>query len=265
MPDAFFLPERERPEQGTFVATASTRGPWSEHHQHAGPPTALLVRAMERALPDFQASRFTMELLKPIPIGRVEVRTHDLGGGSSVRRVAGTIAVDGVEVIRGVGLFLSKKIAPPEEIPAVGPPETKRTLPEIARGSFDFFRWEVGYHTAVELRYEVGALGEPSVVAWIRAKSELVAGEAPSGAQRVMIAADSGNGVTAAIDFRKYDFLNADLTVHFARAPLGEWIALEAEMRADPSGSGLVSTRLHDTRGVLGVAAQSLVVRPARR
>jgi hypothetical protein len=258
MSDAFYLPEAD----GTFVATASTRGPWSEQHQHAGPPTALLVRAMERALPDFQASRFTMELLRPIPIGRVEVRTQELGGGSSVRRVAGSMSVDGVEVMRGLGLFVSKKLAPTE---AVGPAETKRTLPAAGRAGFDFFRWEVGYHTAVDLRYEVGALGQPSVVAWIRAKIELVAGEAPSGAQRVMIAADSGNGVTAAIDFRKYDFLNADLTVHLARAPIGEWIALEAETRADPSGSGLVSTRLHDERGMLGISAQSLVVRPARR
>jgi hypothetical protein len=257
MSEAFFTPEAD----GSFVATAFTRGPWSEHHQHAGPPTALLARAMERALPGFQASRLTMELLKPIPIGRVEVRTQEAGGGASVRRVAGSLLVDGVEVVRGLGLF----IAPREGLPEVGPPRVARTVPEAGRGGFDFFRWEVGYHTAVDLRYEVGSLGEPAVIAWIRAKIELVAGEAPSGVQRVMIAADSGNGVTAAIDFRKYDVLNADLTVHLGRAPAGEWIALEAEMRADPSGSGLVSTRLHDTRGALGIGAQSLVVRPARR
>ncbi|MGZ3453593.1 MAG: thioesterase family protein [Polyangiales bacterium] len=261
MADAFYVAEPD----GTFVATPFTRGPWSERHQHAGPPTALLARAMELAVPGFQASRLTMELLKPIPIGRVEVRVQDAGGGASVRRVSGSLSVDGVEVVRGLGLFLSKSIAPPEGIPEVAPPTVERRVPDAGHGVFDFFRWDVGYHTAVDLRYEVGSLGQPAVVAWIRAKIELVAGEAPSGVQRVMIAADSGNGVTAAIDFRKYDFLNADLTVHLGRAPVGEWIALDAEMRADRSGSGLVFTRLHDERGMLGIGAQSLVVRPSRR
>src|SRR2546428_1806079 len=38
----FFILDGER-----VVATESTRGPWSRHHQHGGPPAALLARAME--------------------------------------------------------------------------------------------------------------------------------------------------------------------------------------------------------------------------
>lgn len=42
IPDALFVPDGDR-----FVATEHTHGPWSEDHQHAGPPAALIARALE--------------------------------------------------------------------------------------------------------------------------------------------------------------------------------------------------------------------------
>jgi len=50
-PGAFFLPEGD----DRFVATELGRGPWSPGHQHAGPPSALLARAIERAVGDAPA------------------------------------------------------------------------------------------------------------------------------------------------------------------------------------------------------------------
>ena len=44
MPDALYERDGDR-----FVATELTRGPWNPDHQHAGPPAALLARAIERA------------------------------------------------------------------------------------------------------------------------------------------------------------------------------------------------------------------------
>jgi hypothetical protein len=35
--------------QGVFLASDLTRGPWHPDHQHAGPPSALICRAIERA------------------------------------------------------------------------------------------------------------------------------------------------------------------------------------------------------------------------
>ena len=42
--DAFFIPVG-----GSFEATDLTRGPWDPDSQHAGPPTALIAREIERA------------------------------------------------------------------------------------------------------------------------------------------------------------------------------------------------------------------------
>ena len=65
MPDAFYALDGER-------ATPSelTRGPWDPDAQHAGPPAALLARALDLYEPRAGAriGRVTVEILAPVPI-----------------------------------------------------------------------------------------------------------------------------------------------------------------------------------------------------
>ena len=75
-----------------------------------------------------------------------------------------------------------------------------------------------------------------------------------------MIAADFCNGTSAALDFREWTFINADLTVSMAREPVGEWVLLDAECWIGSDGAGLAVARLADTSGYFGRAAQSLVI-----
>ena len=79
-------------------------------------------------------------------------------------------------------------------------------------------------------------------------------------AMRAVVAADFCNGTSAALDFRQWTFLNADLTVSMAREPVGEWILLDAESTIGPDGAGLAMARLADERGYFGRAVQSLVI-----
>jgi acyl-CoA thioesterase len=81
-----------------------------------------------------------------------------------------------------------------------------------------------------------------------------------SQAMRAVVAADFCNGTSAVLDFREWTFINADLTVSFARQPVGEWILLDAESWIGPDGSGLATARLADSRGYFGRAIQSLVI-----
>jgi hypothetical protein len=94
----------------------------------------------------------------------------------------------------------------------------------------------------------------------------LIAGEPPSPLQRVLIAADSGNGVSATLDWRRYLFINVDLTVQLHTLPVGEWVCLDAITIPQPTGMGLADTALYDERGPIGRATQTLLVgeRPAR-
>lgn len=260
LPAAFFVPDG-----GGFVATAHTRGPWSADHQHAGPPAALLGRAIEQAVADDPAlavARMTIELLSPVPIAAVEVRTAVLRAGRQVRRIDATLAADGRIVCRATGLCVrtGSLQLPPVSAGADDPvPGPERCGPL----HLPWFTWDVGYHTAVEVRLARGELGRGPAAAWLRPRVALIAGETPSPLQRVLIAADSGNGIAVVLDPREFTFINADLTVGLHRAPEGEWIGLDAATFPGERGIGLTVTRLLDARGPIGRALQTLVV--ARR
>ena len=88
----------------------------------------------------------------------------------------------------------------------------------------------------------------------------VLTGEEPSGAQRAVAAADFGNGVSAALDFSRYIFINPDLTVHLARPVRGEWIGMRSESQYSTTGTGLAESALFDEAGRLGRSAQSLLV-----
>ncbi|HEY6779958.1 MAG TPA: hypothetical protein VI111_03340, partial [Thermoleophilaceae bacterium] len=128
----------------------------------------------------------------------------------------------------------------------------------------DFFPTgsDVGYHTAIEYRFVRGGFMEigPATV-WIRMGHPLVEGEQASPLQQVLAAADSGNGVSAALDYRRYVFINTELSVHLLRYPEGEWVCLDAVTTPTAAGVGLTETVLWDQRGRIGRAAQALLVR----
>ncbi len=69
-----------------------------------------------------------------------------------------------------------------------------------------------------------------------------------------------GNGVSATLDWRRFLFINVDLTVHLHRLPAGEWVCLDAVTLPQPDGVGFADTALFDERGPLGRAAQTLLV-----
>ena len=111
----------------------------------------------------------------------------------------------------------------------------------------------VGYHSAMEYRFAEGGFIEPGPAqAWMRMRHPLVAGEVPTPLQRVLTAADSGNGVSSTLDWSRYLFINVDLSVHLVRLPHGEWVGLDAITIPEPTGIGITDTALFDERGPLG-------------
>jgi hypothetical protein len=85
--------------------------------------------------------------------------------------------------------------------------------------------------------------------------------EEPSPLVRVLVAADSGNGVGGVLDTSVWTFINPETTVHLHAYPGGEWVGLESSAVVEPYGVGLVRTTIHDpAKGPVGAAAQSLLV-----
>jgi hypothetical protein len=90
----------------------------------------------------------------------------------------------------------------------------------------------------------------------------LVADEEPSPLERVLIVADSGNGISWELDIKRWHFINPELTVHLYREAAGEWICLDAQTSIADGGAGLASSVLSDTGGPVGIGAQTLLVTP---
>lgn len=262
MPDAFFEPDGDG-----YLATELTRGPWDPDAQHAGPPAGLLARELERLDPGdgddqgpWRIGRVTVEILRSVRIARFTVAARVLRPGRTVQLCEASLADAEGEVMRASAWRLRPK---PVELPPfeAAPDDPPPGPDELEPGEFIPTGQEVGYHTAMEYRPAAGGFTEPGpATVWMRMRQPLVAGEEPSPLQRVMVAADSGNGVSATLDWRRFLFINVDLTVHLHRLPETEWVCLDAVTLPEPSGLGLSDTLLRDERGRIGRALQTLLV-----
>lgn len=256
MPQSFYVAEGS-----LFVSTALTRGPWSSDHQHAGPPSALLAAVLERGLPaQMSVARLTVELVRPIPIAPLQVTVQTLRAGRKVQWLsADLLGADGGMLARAHAVCIRTTAL---ALPVNGDPlaDPVASPADSQPYEFGFFTGPVGYHTGMELRLARGEFGTGQVAMWLRMRHPLIAGERPSPLQRVMIAADSGNGVSMALDPRAYTFVNPDLTVYLHRPPAGEWVCLDARTILQGRGIGLADTRLLDEGGPIGRSVQSLVV-----
>ena len=247
------------PDGDALVATESTRGPWSNVHQHAGPPSALLVRAAEAAAPGMAIARITVEMQRPVPIGVMTVCVDVEKPGRKALVLRAVLEADGVPCLLARAVMMRVADVGVDPVTHGPPPPSVDVSPPF---EFDFFQHPVGYHTAMEARLARGTWGRGDMALWMRQRVALVAGELPSPAQRVLVIADAGSGVSAALDPRRFGFLNADLTVHLVRPPAGEWVLMDSQTFVGPDGRALANTALFDASGRIGRSAQSLVVDP---
>lgn len=248
---------------GRFEATEHARGPWSNDHLHAGPPTALMARAARGVGAPYPLRRMTVELRAPVPLGELRIEAAVEKSGRQVERVRVTLR-DGE---RPVAEALALKVR--QEPLGILPERASAPTPFAGPGDatpfvFPFFRHEVGYHQAMDLRIAEGTWGEGPVTAWMRMRGALVEGEATHPLDHLFAAADSGNGLSPVLDPFEHTFVNADLSVHVQSEPIDGWVGMQARTWIDGSGAGVAHSALWSTEGPLGHALQSLVVRPAK-
>ena len=260
--DAFYVPLGD----GRFASTVHTSGPWDPSFQHAGPPSALLTRAVEQEPAPWPATvtRVTVDLLGPVPVAELDLTATVLRSGRSVELVRAELASQGRVAARATAWRVRRTaldlpplpdedhLAPDDEVPPM--PAAATPLPE---------GWGGGYLHAMEWRQARGSWAPPGAAAvWGRMRFPLLPDEEPTGLQRVMAIADSGNGVSYVLPFESWLFLNPDLTVHLAAEPVGEWICLDARTRVDAAGFGLATSRLFDSERFIAAGAQTLYIGP---
>lgn len=96
---------------------------------------------------------------------------------------------------------------------------------------------------------------------WIRTPVGLIDGEPTSRLVGYLGLVDSANGIAVRRSPSEMLFPNTDLTVHLLREPQGDWVGLDTSVNFGSAGIGITSSVLHDVRGPLGIAAQTLTLR----
>lgn len=243
---------------GGFDSQSSTPSAWSPVHQHGGPPSALLARAIE-AMPDAAGrviGRITVDLLGPVPVAPVTVETRVLRPGRSVALVEATLIAERPVARAQAWLFpdaesgLGLADTPPDHGPMDG--EHKPFPPA----------WQSGYLEATEWRWIVGHVHQGRATVWMRPLVNLVDDEPWSPVPRLLTLADSASGVSSALDPSEWGFLNTELSVHVLRPPVGEWLCLEAVTQLSSGSVGLAMSSVYDEKGLVARTAQALLVAP---
>jgi acyl-Coa thioesterase superfamily protein/acyl-CoA thioesterase superfamily protein len=242
------------------IVSPHAAGPWDPGMQHGSAPASLAVWAAE-AIPTpvpMRIARVTIDLMRPVPLKTLTLETEVLRQGRKIQLSAIRLRANGALAVAATVLKVRLQAetlpgdvsGPPVELP---PPA--QSVEDPAQFSNSPFVRGMSLRAA---RGKFGVKGPGAI--WYRVERPLIEGETVSQAVRAVVAADFCNGTSAALDFRDWTFLNADLTLSMAREPVGEWILLEAESWIGPDGAGLSMARLADKIGHFGRCVQSLVV-----
>ena len=258
MPAAFY----RRVDEDRFDSSPLTAGPWSADSQHAGPPSALLVRAMEQAGGGGDESatrlaRVSVDVLGPVPVAPLDIEVRTIRPGRSVELLEATASVAGrpALVARGWRMRVT-----PEDFPLHG----DHSGPEVPglpreRGPMMSFAHADGYLSVVDFSFDSGGGDELGPArAWGRSRIDMVEGERMTGWQHTVLVADSASGVSLATDPLTHPAINCDLVVSLHREPEVGWVHLDTQTVGGPGAGVLTDTLLSDDRGRIGRSVQNL-------
>ena len=249
----------------TFVPTDATSSPWDPRAQHGGPPAALAAFVLAERHPREDAifARISTDFLGPIPKEPLRVQTRVLRPGGRVELLEASFENprDGrlAMIVRAWRIRVADRAlpqAPHAELPPALPaPQATQFYEGVDDG------W--GYGRATEWRFVRGALHElgPADV-WTRVRIPLVAGTPLDPLSRLLIVADSTNGLSVELPVRDYLSIPPGLTVTIGRYPEGEWVYFSTRTQRQPHGVGIAEGRAADVDGTLALIAQPLLLEP---
>jgi len=258
MTDAYFTTS----DGHWFVGTDHARGPWEVDACHAGPPTALMVRALEALVPRQRLARLTVELMRPVPIGGFRVQAEVRKPGRSVTLTEAEIFDDDRVYVRAYGVH-TRALDDFETVTvATSAPDFAVAVPgrfPIREARHD----RPGFIESLDVRYDLsegsaGTGGRTTI--WVRPKVSILPDEEPSPFQRICPLADSGNGISYNEYLDRVSFVNPDLTIALHRDPVGEWHGARVLSHWQSDGTGLSDAELFDSHGPVGRALQTLLL-----
>ncbi|MHB1469653.1 MAG: thioesterase family protein, partial [Solirubrobacteraceae bacterium] len=224
---------------------------------------------LERMLPErLVLGRLSVELLRPVPSAPLALTVELVRPGRRVQELAVELRHEGVLVCRGSALAVTRvsaeamkqgKSDPTELLPdsELAPPDSPEAKPFEAEGPL-----RPAFASAIEMRWLTPPWRRGRARLWMRLRVPVLGDARASALATLAAAADFGNGVGAELRFDQFIFINADLSIHLWRPPEGAWIGLDARTLLSEGGAATAESVLHDVRGPVGRAFQTLVVEP---
>lgn len=262
--EAFYRPL----DEDEFESTGATASPWDEKLQHGGPPAALLVRAVERSRHDetMPVARITVDMLGGIPQGRIRTEATIVRPGKRIELVEARLFANDRLAVTATAWRIR---ANPNSTRAQHTTLTNAPAPltDIPAGQdaafFDGVSKDWGYGRAIDWRFINGGFTTPGpATVWTRLRIPVVVGEDASPTQRLLVVADSTNGLSSELPLSDWFFIPPTMTATIQRPPASEWLLLDAASTIGPDGIGLAHGTLYDSEGLVANIAQPLMVTP---
>lgn len=248
----------------TYVPTGLAGSPWHPALLHGGAPAGLLAHCLEQSIgnPGLLPTRFTLDLLRPVPKAPLQITLRTLRSGKRIRLEEATLLAAGKVVAIATGLFVQAgEVTVPDYAPrqpCLLPPV--ETLEEINfrdvlfTGSAEL---PPGLHTTIRLRPASKLCEHGQGKAWLALPVVIVAGYPNTPFMRAALMADFSNGVGQLSLGNNVGMINADLTLQLFRLPQSEWIGMDSRTLVQPQGIGMVQASLYDSEGLIGQVMQS--------
>ncbi len=263
LPEAVYLKVADDVYQSTVLSNAG----WYEEGQHGGSLAALIVGHVQTVptLTPMEISRVTVELFRIVPLVKLRIATEIVREGKRIQTVVAQV-MDEQDNLLSQATVQRLRIAD-RPVPDAS---HHRPNPDLIDPSEITERvgkaWGVGeegkimfHRHAMEVREAIGGFGQPGpATVWFRFRRPVIEGQPNDPVQLAVAAGDFCNGISSSLDMSRWVFMNPDLTVHLARHPVGEWVALDARSYYEDTGRGLAGGDLYDTFGWFGRSNQSL-------
>jgi len=237
------------------------RSPWQRGKQNGaalGGLLAYLVETVPSPTP-MTVARLAIEILGAAPLELVHATIRVAREGARTQVVDVELLVNGVCFARCSALRIRELASP------VFPPRPLSVpLPEALSANLELDQIVLG--GTVETRSIRGGVDQHGPGAmWVKFDHQIVEGVPLSPLVRAAVLGDFGGGVSSVLDRRDWMFPNLDITIHFIRMPVGEWLMTESETLS--AGNGLAQARatLADREGIFGYAFQSLFIQTRPR
>lgn len=253
-----------------FVPTDRARGPWAYDTLHGSPVAALIAFCVEERIAGFDAAgnsavgelqiaRQTIDLFRPVPYGQLVVEVEPIRQGRRLAVFQTRLSCEGKLLtqattlcLRAAAEFGSVGSDHGGEVPA---PPSEAVLNKVDRVGN---RW-VSYPGTLEMRHIVPPGGEQPPVVWIRADAPVLEDVALSPAVRAASIADFVSPF-ANMQPGRSGYVNADITMHLHRPPVGDWHFLRIVSRGAADGVATAQAVLGDRLGAYGASSAASLI-----